>query len=455
MSNLNGFDWSIEGLKNAGHEVAEFFAAYSDAIALGAGAVVTLVLVRAFRVAIQKKENRAKRVANFSAVITMVWTSEGLLNTAITDWGVPWQIAAIGFCVFEAMLVAAWLTAEENRKEYGSPGSAGLYAFLIATVQGAVAASGAGTFGEVFMRLALPPLAVGLAWVLLARPRPTDKEEWKEARAQAAAEREATWVWTPTTILVRWGIRHPGKVTVTEAQRRHRIERMVELVDTIETAAGRRGDRVKAKARRKLRTLVRACEPADLAEVALRADRASNFELLLLPSKANERATSDVRRLLQGEPPLAEWSRRYGPPKPPAAGRIDVDTATTYTDDTDDTDSVPVSPAPAGVPVIEDVDPEWFDRHSERISLVQRVTGEGWWNGTKPLSVDFVQGVGKERKANGEGLANRTNAKETAACLRRLRALRIADEVNGTNAAAERAGGPTTPTSAPAEPEGE
>lgn len=454
MINLSGFDWSIQGLKNAGNEVAEFVTTYDDAIALGAGLVVTLVLVRAFRAMIKRPGNKAKRVANFSAVITMVWTSEGLLNVAIADWGVPWQIATIGFCVFEAMLIAAWLTAEENRTEYGSPGTAGLYAFLIASVQGAVAASGAGTFGEVLMRLVLPPLAVGLAWVLLARPRPTDKEEWKAARIKRAEEREATWVWTPNTILVRWGIRQPGKVTVTEAQRKHRIDQMVELVDAIETAPdGKGGDKVKVKARRKLRTLTRAADPADIAEAALRADRAANFEVLLLPSKAGERTQNDVARLLAGEPPLGEWSRQYGtPPRPPAPGRRSGGD-TSATDGDGDTDPAPVSPAPAGMPVAENVDPEWFVKHRERISLARRVTGEDWWRGPKPLTVDQLQAIGKE---HGESLANRTNAKETAACLRRLRALRIADELNGTNTAeAELADGATTPTSVPAEPEGE
>lgn len=111
------------------------------------------------------------------------------------------------------------------------------------------------------------------------------------------------------------------------------------------------------------------------------------------------------------EPPMTEWVR-------------EVATARTTRQAT--MSAAPTSPAPAGVPDVPDVDTAWLDTHAARIGLVQRVTGDGWWNAAKPLSVDAVQALGRE---HGEGLANRTNAKETAACLRRLRALRLVDEL--------------------------
>lgn len=123
------------------------------------------------------------------------------------------------------------------------------------------------------------------------------------------------------------------------------------------------------------------------------------------------------------EPPMGEWTREVTAPRPPRQAALPA---------------APTSPAPAGVPDIPEVNEVWFQAHAARIGLVQRVTGDGWWKAAKPLSVDTVQAVGRE---HGEGLANRTNAKETAACLRRLRALRLVDELAAGNVTGHTPGG--------------
>ncbi len=141
-----------------------------------------------------------------------------------------------------------------------------------------------------------------------------------------------------------------------------------------------------------------------------------------------------------GEPPLAQWAqedrdqrapRQQAAPRPPVAPARDV----------------PVSPAPAGVPTVEEVDPDLYVRHAERIDLIKTETGDGWWSGPRPLSVDAIQALGRTLNDAGRenhGIANRGNAGEVARCLRRDRALKLAGQL----------GSPIASTTS-ADPEGE
>jgi hypothetical protein len=58
-------------------------------------------------------------------------------------------------------------------------------------------------------------------------------------------------------------------------------------------------------------------------------------------------------------------------------------------------------------------------------AFVQRLTGDAWWAGPRPLTIAHLQQIGRE---HGGDLTKRRNASETAALLRELRLQRRAAE---------------------------
>jgi hypothetical protein len=109
---------------------------------------------------------------------------------------------------------------------------------------------------------------------------------------------------------------------------------------------------------------------------------------------------------------------RFAAPQPPP--RVAVAPATPHPGGQPVTAAspAPAAPArtspPARVAAPEEVPAELFTRHATRIAAVQAAHGENWWRGDKPLPVNTIQKV--------QGCGNRTDASETAACLRHLRA---------------------------------
>lgn len=271
--------------------LTQFWENYGAVVILSVG-VFALVLVVWALWRFNKTGNKSKVVSTFAAVVVMLWTSEGLLQAAIETFKIPWQFAVMSFFVFEAMMLAAALKAEENRKSRGLPGAAGQYVFVVAAVSGVITAFGAESAGLIAFRVILPPLAVGLWWVLLVADRDDDSPDIKAERTKARADREATWAITPRTVLVRLGVMRPGKTTTTEAQREYLRDRMVALADAAESLppnSRRRGRLV-----RKLRVLTRGADEALVADVAQRVDRARRAEELMIAAGATGSDTASV-----------------------------------------------------------------------------------------------------------------------------------------------------------------
>jgi hypothetical protein len=267
------------------NQVAVFWRGHQAEAVVGAAVVIMVVLAwSGWR--LYRSRERSKVVSTLAAVLVMAWTSEGLLAVALYQVRLPLPFALMTFTVFEMMMLAAGLKAEEHRSTKGVPGPAGRYVFLIATVSGVIACLGAASTAERLLRVALPPLAVGLWWIGLAGERPTDNEQVRAERARRAAQREATWVWTPRTVLVRFGVMKPGATTVTDAQREHQVNRMVVAADTI--ALG--GHRVR-RARTRLRRLARTATPAMVAEVARRQRQAAEAETRMVTVGGPDRRT--------------------------------------------------------------------------------------------------------------------------------------------------------------------
>lgn len=258
-----------------------FWEQYGALVVLVAGALA-LALIGWALVRFARTGSKSKVVGGVAAVVVMLWTSEGLLQATIEKFGIPWQFAAVAFFVFEAMMLAAALKAEENRRIRGLPGAAGGYVFVIAAASGTIAAFGAGTVGLIALRIVLPSLAVGLWWILLTSDREDDSEAIRTKRAKQLADREAQWAVTPTTLLIRWGIRKPGQITTTQAQREHLRDKMVALADKAEMLEDGRHRRSLVC---RLRVLTRGADRALVSEVAERVALARQIEQLVIPRR--------------------------------------------------------------------------------------------------------------------------------------------------------------------------
>jgi hypothetical protein len=264
-------------------ELQRLWDQYSGPVIIGVG-VVALVLLVWIAVRFWRNRTRSKVVSTIAAVVVMAWTSEGLLAVALDTFHIPTGFAVMVFFVFEAMLLAAAMQAEEHRTATGVPGPAGQYAFLLAATSGIVASFGANGPGLVFLRVALPLIAVGQWWIALTAERSTDTDDMKAERQRRKDDRAATWAVTPRTVLIRLGLMKPGKSSTTTAQREQQITRMVVAADLV-AADGWRAKR----ARKRLRRLSRTADPAMIEAVAERVRQAVDAERLMVPDRERPR----------------------------------------------------------------------------------------------------------------------------------------------------------------------
>ena len=300
-------------LKKVTDDLSEFWSSFGTIVVV----VVGLIALAAIGIALWRfwhSQQRSKGLSTFAAIVVMAWTSEGLLAVSLNTFKIPVGFASITFFVFEALMLAAGMKAEENRKENGEPGVIGRYVFLIGTCSGMVAAYGTHMVGLVFLRIALPPLSIGLWWLLLMSPRPDDKEEWKEAREKKRQEREATWAITPSTLLVKWGIKKPGKITTTDAQRKDQINRMVIAAEIIDDDGWRAN-----RARKRLRKLTRTADAEMIQTVARQVRWTVDAETLMVPARQKKIGSSAIELLRAAGIEPASIDGRAVPDALPAA----------------------------------------------------------------------------------------------------------------------------------------
>jgi hypothetical protein len=273
----------MKELRETGERLTHWWADYSTAVILASGAVLLIMLLVIFW-RFWRSRQKSRWLTVVTALVVMAWTSEGVLAAAVNRFAVPVAFVVIAFFVFEALLGSAGLKAAEKRRRTGHPGAPGYYMFVIATVQGIVAATGAHTGGEVFLRLALPILAVGWLWIDLTDERDDDSEEIKAERVRRREDRDTTWAVTPSDLLVRIGLKKPGRVKTSDAQRDYDVRRMVVAADVIAAAGTQKPGRRVRRARKRLRRLARTATPEMIAVVAEKVQQAVDAERLMVPA---------------------------------------------------------------------------------------------------------------------------------------------------------------------------
>ena len=276
----------------------------SDAVIAGSGLFLLVLLALTTR-AFVRSPNKAQAMDRISSILVLAWTSEGMWEvvTAKDKLNLPVELAVVMFFFAETMILSAAMDAEKYRKKHGHPGPYARLVWLLTLLFMLVVFVGADTLVEHVFRLVVPLAAVTKWSTRLGVEWDSDTDELKAKRAEYLADREATWVYTPKSLLIRAGLMKPGETTTTAAQREHKIHRMVQLADSIATMANwRRG-----WARRRFRKLARTLTQDMLDEVQERlaitaralsilegGSTASQAPVDLAPVKAEERAEPET-----------------------------------------------------------------------------------------------------------------------------------------------------------------
>jgi hypothetical protein len=259
-----------------------FWDSYGPPVILGS-ALLGLALVIAGGVALVRSRQRDRWVAGLTALVVLAWTSQGLWEVAYLTLGLPLAFSIMTFFVYEAMMLTSALQAEQHRRRRGTPGPAGRYVWVLATITASIVALNAATPVEALLRFTLPLAAAGLWWTSITAEPDREPAHVSARRRAQAARREATWAITPATMLVGLGLMRPGNQNMTQAERERRVRLMVVASDRLHTA--RPGSRRARRAAARLRRLARLASAGDVAEVRDRVERTTRITELVMPNR--------------------------------------------------------------------------------------------------------------------------------------------------------------------------
>jgi hypothetical protein len=243
--------------------------------------VLAVVVVVTAVVKVARSRQRDRAVGGLTAVVVLAWTTEGLWEVARFTLGLPLGFAVMTFFVYEAMMLTCALQAERHRKHHPSPGPAGRYVWVLASITATVVALDAASLVEALLRFTLPLAAAGLWWVGITTERDDDPDEVKQLRGAERARREAIWAISWRRLLVAVGVMRPGAQTLSDAERERRIRQMVTAADKLHTA--RPDSQRERRALQRLRRLARLASANDITAVRARVARTTRIAELVMP----------------------------------------------------------------------------------------------------------------------------------------------------------------------------
>lgn len=142
-------------LSRIAEQINAFWVAYGHIVIVASGAAVVILVLYA-TIRIVRSPRRDRWVGGLTALVVLAWTSEGLWEVAYGTLGLPLGFAVMTFFVYEAMMLTSALQAERHRKHHPSPGPAGRYVWVLASVTASIVALNANTPVEAMLRLSLP-----------------------------------------------------------------------------------------------------------------------------------------------------------------------------------------------------------------------------------------------------------------------------------------------------------
>jgi hypothetical protein len=259
--------------------IGEFWDEYGVAVLAGAGVLVIVLAVIAVVIVVRSRQ-RDRLVAGVTALVVLAWTSEGLWEVARYTLGLPLGFAVMTFFVYEAMMITCALQAERHRKSHPSPGPAGRYVWVLASITATVVALNAASLVEALLRFTLPLAAAGLWWVGITANRADDSAEVQQLREGERARREAIWAISWRRLLVASGIMRPGVQTLSDAERQRRIRQMVSAANRLRRA--RPGTRRADRAQRRLENLTEQASANDITTVQAKVARTARIAELVI-----------------------------------------------------------------------------------------------------------------------------------------------------------------------------
>lgn len=165
-------------------------------------AVVALIALAVLLRRWTRNHQLARVVSAAATALGLAWSAQGMWDTGVHAYGVPWQIASVLFIVFEAMLVSQMMKAHEYRTDRRRRPRFVRAVWVIASVMGLVVAFGEG-LSQAPLRLAVPLLVAYGWWLDLTADDDPD-------------ERPATaWRWTPRELGLALGL-----LRITDADQR-------------------------------------------------------------------------------------------------------------------------------------------------------------------------------------------------------------------------------------------
>jgi hypothetical protein len=199
-------------------------------------AIAVLVLAALVFAATKLRGSKAdSRGAKLVMLLGLGWSAEAMYVITTKTFHIQPEVALVACGLFE---YALWITtrrAERAMERFDWPGKAGRTAWLLASGMAIVAAVNAPGIGGAAFRLAVPLVVTKIWW---------DGMVGESAKPEGE---ESTWLWTPTKLLVRFGLRAPGKSDVAKVQRDWLTERMTKLEFARQFGPKSKQDKVKMK----------------------------------------------------------------------------------------------------------------------------------------------------------------------------------------------------------------
>ena len=264
------------------------------ALLYGVPAAVVALLVLSILIRRWARNHKLARVVSTAAtVLGLAWSAQGMWDTGVHAYGVPWQIASILFIVFEAMLVSQMMKAHQYRTDRRRRARFVRAVWVIASVMGLVVAFGEG-LSQAPLRLAVPLLVAYAWWLDLTADDDPDERP------------ETSWRWSSREVGLRLGLLRytdADQRDPTAAERKRLADRIARLAFALEWGE----PWVSYLLRRKIRLarLKLDADPAMLTTVAgrLRLSTAAIGEVKV-EKLAEEPARADRRERPEPSPAL-------------------------------------------------------------------------------------------------------------------------------------------------------
>ncbi|WP_280393465.1 hypothetical protein [Nocardia wallacei] len=233
-----------------------------------------------------------------TAAIASAVAAQGMYVFFAEATRMPTPLLLLCFAFIELMVVTSAMRARRSQLDTGSAGVDGIAMWVLTIMSGVLAATHAGDLGVVLLRL-LAPLIAAWGW---------ERSMALERRQLTGQAGGLNWRWSPTRLLVRWGIADPTDRSTAEVAVERRLADLARAADKVRLVRTTGGSG--RRERRVMQQLHRAI------------DKAADDGLVLGEPGIRERLAQHLEGrfaayTLPDYTPRTDWSRPAVAPEPP------------------------------------------------------------------------------------------------------------------------------------------